>query len=114
MQAIITKFICATNFRGSRIEATCAAASKTLSYDHTLDMDENHAAAARTLAESLGWLSDGHQLSSGSLPNGTDCHVLTLERSLAHSVIAWSVTPGEHGGNPYCKAFVKLAERILA
>lgn len=30
------------------------------------------------------------------------------------AVMDWARTPGEHGGNPYCKAFVKAASRALA
>lgn len=29
------------------------------------------------------------------------------------AAVDWAKTPGEHGGNPYCKEFVKLARRAL-
>jgi hypothetical protein len=29
------------------------------------------------------------------------------------AVLAWARTPGDHGGNPYCKDFVKLARKAL-
>jgi len=31
---------------------------------------------------------------------------------LCHAVIRWARVPGDHGGNPYCKPFVKLAEQF--
>jgi hypothetical protein len=55
MQAILTQYLPATNFKGSRVKATCQAKSKTLHWDHALNIDENHMAAARALATDLGW-----------------------------------------------------------
>ena len=54
-QAIETKFLGPTNFRGARVKATAQAASVMVSWDHALNVDENHAAAARALAEKMGW-----------------------------------------------------------
>jgi hypothetical protein len=54
-QAIETKFLGPTNFRGSRIKASAQAGSITVSYDHALSSEENHTAAARALASKLGW-----------------------------------------------------------
>lgn len=34
--------------------------------------------------------------------------------SACKSVSEWASEPGDHGGNPYCKQFVKLAEAALA
>ncbi len=31
----------------------------------------------------------------------------------AKAVLQWARTPGDHGGNPYCKEFVKLAEQAV-
>ena len=33
--------------------------------------------------------------------------------AVAQAVLEWARTPGDHGGNPYCKEFVKLAQRAL-
>jgi hypothetical protein len=33
--------------------------------------------------------------------------------NLACAVLHWARTPGEHGGNPYAKDFVKLARQIV-
>jgi hypothetical protein len=55
-QAIFTKYLGATNLRGSRVKATAEAGpSITVHWDDALDVDENHAAAAKALARKLGW-----------------------------------------------------------
>jgi hypothetical protein len=54
-QAIVTKFIPVTNTRGSRISAKCEAGRIVLSWDHALNPEENHKAAAMALIKKLGW-----------------------------------------------------------
>ena len=54
-QAIVTKFHGPTNTRGSRISATAEAGRIMLSWDHTLNGSDNHVAAARALADKMGW-----------------------------------------------------------
>ena len=55
-QSISTKYLGATNYRGSRVKATSSAGmSLTLSWDDALDVDGNHQAAARALATRLNW-----------------------------------------------------------
>ncbi len=49
MQAIETKYIGPSNYRGSRIKATCERGSITISYDDALNSDEAHIAAADAL-----------------------------------------------------------------
>jgi len=57
MQSILTKYIPATNMRGSRIKAYTSgkAGSLTLPYDHALNANANHMHAAYELAKKLGW-----------------------------------------------------------
>lgn len=55
VQAIITKYVGPTNFKGSRIKATASAGSVTVSYDSGLSSDANHDNAAYKLAEKFGW-----------------------------------------------------------
>ena len=55
MQAIVTKYLPATNVRGSRIKATCQAGSVILSWDDSVNSDANHKAAAFALASKLQW-----------------------------------------------------------
>lgn len=81
MQAIETKYMGPTNFKGSRVKAVCAAGSLTIEWDDTLNSDENHLEAARKLAEKLRWLDGGFSLRSGTLKNGHGVHVLVYSAS---------------------------------
>lgn len=49
MQAIITKYLPATNFRQSKVKATCERGSLTVSWDSALDVGDNHRAACDKL-----------------------------------------------------------------
>lgn len=49
MQAILTKYLCATNTRGSRIKASCERGSITISYPDELSGDAVHIAAKDAL-----------------------------------------------------------------
>lgn len=55
MQAIETRYLPCTNSRGSRVKALCDAGTVTVPWDHALDCDGNHDAAARALVSKLGW-----------------------------------------------------------
>jgi hypothetical protein len=55
MQAIVTKYLPATNIRGSRVKASCAAKSIIRHWDSALNADQNHMAVAKELATMLGW-----------------------------------------------------------
>ncbi len=68
-QAITTKYIGPTNFRGSRVKAICQARSLTVAWDDAKDVNENHTQAARALADALGWL-EHNDMVGGGLPNG--------------------------------------------
>ena len=71
MQAIVTKYLGATNYRGSRVKATCEAGSLTRSWDDALDPEQNHDAAAVALADKLGWREGWHgDMVRGCLPGG--------------------------------------------
>jgi hypothetical protein len=65
-QAIETKFLGPTNFRGPRIVAKAEAGRIVVPWDHALNPAENHARAARALAVKLGWRGTYR---GGSLPN---------------------------------------------
>ena len=54
-QAIETKYVQATNTRGSRIKATAWGGSITIGYDYALDTDGAHKAAADALIAKMGW-----------------------------------------------------------
>lgn len=56
--SIITKYLPASNTRGSRIKASRGGRggpSITVSYKHGLNTDNNHARAAVMLAQKMGW-----------------------------------------------------------
>lgn len=72
MQAIQTKYLCPTNFRGSRIVARAYSRSVIIPYDHALDIEKNHIAAAKALQDLLGWTG---RTVSGQLPDGCYAHV---------------------------------------
>ena len=87
MQAILTKYIPATNNRCSRIKATCERGAITISFPHEFDIEGAHAEAARVLvarfikedvtkystpADKNPW---GRKFSTGGLPNGNYAHV---------------------------------------
>lgn len=48
-QAIETKYLGPTNFKASRIKASCDRGSKTFDYDHELNGEENHISACKRL-----------------------------------------------------------------
>lgn len=53
MQAILTRYLCATNHRGARIKASCEAGSITIDYPHELSGEAVHRAAADALCAKL-------------------------------------------------------------
>lgn len=68
-QAITTTFRGPTNFRGSRVVVTCEAKRISVPWDHALDSQNNHAAAALELMRVLGWDAK-NQLAMGGTKNG--------------------------------------------
>lgn len=79
MQAIHTKYLPATNTRGSRIKATCEAGSLTIDYPHDLNGQACHRRAAEALVARLGWQYG--PLLCGCLPDGSYCFVFDVEWS---------------------------------
>ena len=54
-QAITTKFLGPTNYRGSRIKANCVAGAITEQRNYEIDYTADHIAVAKQLATQLGW-----------------------------------------------------------
>lgn len=73
-QAIVTKYIGPTNYRGARIKATASAGSITVPYAYELEIQAAHRAAARALADKFGWAGD---MVGGGLAQGGYCFVFT-------------------------------------
>ena len=67
-QAIVTKYLPATNYKPSRIKASCDAGSITISYPHELEPVEAHASVAIELHHKLGW-DEKNMLVVGGLPD---------------------------------------------
>ena len=56
MQTITTKYLGATNYRGSRIKATTSSGiSKTISWSYAESTLQNHKNAVHELNKQLGW-----------------------------------------------------------
>jgi hypothetical protein len=64
-QAITTKFLGATDYRGSRVVASCEARRITVPWDHAMDPQCNHAAALQLMA-ALGWSERNHLVMGGT------------------------------------------------
>lgn len=77
-QAIVTKYFGPTNTRGSRIKASASAGSKTVPYDHALNINDNHAAAAKAFAEKLEW--EGKWFGGGMPDESGNVYVCTSNR----------------------------------
>jgi hypothetical protein len=70
MQAITTKYLPATNFRGSRIKATAQAGSVTVPWDDALGVEANHRQAACALMAKFGWNTHSRIIGSGATVAG--------------------------------------------
>ena len=88
-QAIQTKFIPCTNFRPSRVKAWAEAGSVTVSWDHALNVEENHRAAADALLAKLDWSHLG-TLVGGALPSGG--YAFTFKRPAPRDAFAKAET----------------------
>lgn len=66
-QAIVTEYLGPTNTRPGRIKATASAGSVTLEYNHALNLEKNHDAAAKAVADKFKW--PGYWI-GGGMPNG--------------------------------------------
>lgn len=80
-QAITTRFIGATNTRGTHIRAHCKGGSIRMPYEHGWDLDRNHREAAQLLIAKLKWRRDGW--AQGTLSSGIVAHVRFAADELA-------------------------------
>lgn len=73
MRAIETRYLGPTNYRGSRVRVGWAdreGKTLTVAWNDALNVDENHAAAARAFKERCTTLTDACQLVGGSTARG--------------------------------------------
>lgn len=75
-QAIETRYLPATNSRGSRIKATAWAGSVAIPYPHELNIEDGHRAAANALIHKLGWTGTYAQ---GGNAKGTGYHFVNVQ-----------------------------------
>lgn len=103
MQAIQTKYLPMTNTRLSRIKATAAAGTITVSYDHSLDVEGNHRAACDALRAKLSWVGDYYaDMVGGQLPDGSYAWVFageTPERMWINQPSSLQIYHPLHGTN---------------
>lgn len=120
MQAIMTKYLPATDTKPARIKASCSAGSVTIPYDDGKDSACSHEAAAKALCEKLGWvpsIKNHHTpLSSGQLPDGRWVHTFIPEEyhKAAQAVfeVRRAMIEGNLWGNPYCKPWGKMVSSL--
>ena len=79
MQAIRTQYKGPTDTKGSRIIATSYKVRSVMSYDHELNLDDNHERAALLHAGKAWKLDKPVRLQSGTLPDGSHAHVILPE-----------------------------------
>ena len=85
-QSIVTKYHGPTDKKGSRVSATSASGHRIIfDWDDSLNIDENHAVAARRLAAKLGWAGDwfGGSLFYGCVFVCADGRDFSVERQAA-------------------------------
>jgi len=71
MQAILTRYLGPTNYKGSRIKATTAGGdSLTIGIDNRRSVEQEHERAANLLNAKLGWDKIPGRLVGGALKVG--------------------------------------------
>jgi hypothetical protein len=100
MQAIETKFFGPTNFKSARIRARCQARTIFVAWDHALGIEGNHDAAAKTLAEKLGWHGDWH--GGGNSSGSGNIYVVASDPTFVVERRVEMATPSCEGAEPMC------------
>lgn len=77
VQAIETRYFGPSNVRGARVKAISAAGTVTLGWDHALNPEGNHLAAALALCAKFDWKGN---LAQGVLESGSHVFVFTERR----------------------------------
>lgn len=80
-QAILVKYLPPTNHKGSRIKASCAAASVIVPYQSEFSPDENYSRTAVYLLAKLGW-DTMNTIRGGQLKNGDVVFVLVPRKGV--------------------------------
>lgn len=120
MQAIITKFMPATDFKGARYKATAEAGSVIVPYDHSVNTEANHIAAAKALCKKMGWVpaADNRytETVAGYLKAGQYVHTfMPYEFRKAKEAVfqtRHAMRHGKNNGNPYCRPYGKTVDQL--
>jgi hypothetical protein len=91
-QAITTKYLPPTNFKGSRIKASCAAGSITLQLDHALNTEDNHAKAAKALANKFKWTGNWFM---GGMPDDSGYCFVCVDDICTNPEAAFAISPAK-------------------
>lgn len=78
MQSIETKYLGATDYKPSRIIARAQAGRVIVLWDHSLDQEANHDAAAKVLCKKFGWT--GYVVSGGKADGKGNVYVFVARR----------------------------------
>ena len=111
MKAIVTKYVGPTNTKPSRIVAKAEGVkSVTVSYDHSLNVADNHKAAALALCNRMGWTGD---MASGGMPEADSyCHCfIPAEFQQAKQAVfetRLAMRDGLNNGNPWCRKYGRV------
>ena len=90
-QAIVTKYLSPTNVRGARVKATAAAGSVTLHWDHALNSEDNHTAAAKALANKYNWPGEWH---GGGMPDDKGNVYVSADIGHGPAFVTYDATEG--------------------
>lgn len=89
MQAITTRFLSPTNFRGSRVKVQCDAGSLVVAWDYSKGPDDNHDAACAELVKRLGWDTYGAWIGGTLAPceKSARCYVCVTALGRARNIL---------------------------
>jgi hypothetical protein len=113
-QAVTTKYLGPTNFRGARIAVKSQAGRHVVSWDHALNVAANHERAALVYIAMMGWA--GHW-AGGALPDDTGyCFVNAQGYSRAPENIGNAVYAVEAGRIVTCNGapFVGVTRELAS
>ncbi len=78
MQSIETKYFGPTNTKGSRIQVKTESRKKVISWDHSLNSEQNHVQAAIQAAKEWEWVKEGDKVVFGGKADSTGYNVNIL------------------------------------
>lgn len=80
VQAIKTKYLSPTNYRGGRIKAKAWGGNITIPYPHQMNTDQAHRKAAMALVDKMGW---GGLWAQGGSADGSGYYFVCVGKELS-------------------------------